>query len=81
MGAVTDFIFLGFITADSTCNQEIKRRLLLGRKALTNLDSVKLNLENCSRYALDSNTKLKSSSPPAGHIRIVPFSSVTAKES
>ena len=41
METVTDFIFLGFkITADSDCNHEIKRRLLLGRKAMTNLDSV-----------------------------------------
>ena len=39
--AVTDFIFLGFkITADSDCNYEIKRCLLLRRKVMTNLDSV-----------------------------------------
>jgi len=39
--AVTDFIFLGFkITADGDCSHEIKRRLLLGRKAMTNLDSI-----------------------------------------
>ena len=39
--AVTDFIFLGFkITADGDCSHEIKRRLLLGRKAVTNLDRV-----------------------------------------
>ena len=38
---VADFIFLGFrITADSDCNHEIKRRLLLGRKAIINLDSI-----------------------------------------
>jgi len=38
---VKDFIFLGSkITADSDCSHEIKRRLLLGRKAMTNLDSV-----------------------------------------
>ena len=38
---VTDFIFLGFkITVDGDCSHEIKRRLLLGRKAMTNLDSV-----------------------------------------
>ena len=37
---VTDFIFLGFkVTADGDCSHEIKRRLLLGRKAMTNLDS------------------------------------------
>ena len=39
--AVTDFIFLGFkITADGDCSHEIKRRLLLGRKAMTNLESI-----------------------------------------
>ena len=37
----TDFIFLGSkITADGDCHREIKRRLLLGRKAMTNLDSI-----------------------------------------
>ena len=41
METVTDFIFLGSkITADGDCNHEIKRRLLLGRKAMTNLDSI-----------------------------------------
>ena len=39
--AVTDFIFLGSkITVDCDCSHEIKRCLLLGRKAMTNLDSV-----------------------------------------
>ena len=39
--AVTDFIFLGYkITADGDCSHEIKRLLLLGRKAMANLDSV-----------------------------------------
>ena len=41
MEAVTDFIFLGSkITADGDCGHKIKRRLLLGRKAMTNLDNV-----------------------------------------
>ena len=41
MEAMTDFIFLGSrITADSDCSHEIKRRLLLGRKSMTNLDSI-----------------------------------------
>ena len=41
METVTDFIFLGSkITADSDCSQEIKRHLLLGRKPVTNLDSI-----------------------------------------
>ena len=38
---MVDFIFLGFkITADSDCSHEIKRHLLLDRKAMTNLDSI-----------------------------------------
>ena len=41
METVRDFIFLGSkITADGDCNHEIKRYLLLGRKAITNLDSI-----------------------------------------
>ena len=41
METVTDFIFLGSkITADGDCSHKIKRHLLLGRKAMTNLDSV-----------------------------------------
>ena len=41
MERVTDFIFLGSqITADGDCTHEIKRRSLLGRKVMTNLDSI-----------------------------------------
>ena len=41
METVTDFIFLGSqITANGDCSHKIKRRLLLGRKAMTNLDSI-----------------------------------------
>ena len=41
METVTDFIFLGSkITVDGDCSQEVKRHLLLGRKAITNLESV-----------------------------------------
>ena len=41
METARDFIFLGSkITADGDCSHEIKRRLLLGRKAMTNLDSI-----------------------------------------
>ena len=44
MEAVTDFIFLGSkITPDGDCSQEIKRHLLFGRKAITNLDSILKN--------------------------------------
>ena len=41
MKTVTDFIFLGSkITADGDCSHEIKRHLFLGRKVMTNLDSI-----------------------------------------
>ena len=41
MEAVTDFLFLGSkITADGDCRHEIRRLMLFGRKAMTNLDSV-----------------------------------------
>ena len=41
MEAVTDFLFLGSkITTDGDCSHEIKSHLLLGRKAMTNLDSI-----------------------------------------
>ena len=41
METVTDFIFLGYkITADGDCSHETKRRLLLGRKVMTNLDRI-----------------------------------------
>ena len=41
METVSDFIFWGSkITADGACSHEVKRRLLLGRKIMTNLDSV-----------------------------------------
>ena len=44
METVRDFLFLGFkITADGDCSHEIKRHLLLGRKARTNLDSILKN--------------------------------------
>ena len=44
METVTDFIFLGSkITADGDCSHEIKRHLLLGGKAMTNLDSIFVN--------------------------------------
>ena len=54
--AVTDFIFLGSqITADCDCNNEIKRHLLLGIKAMTNLDSI-LKRRNIADKGLSSQT-------------------------
>ena len=52
---VTDFIFLGSkITADGDCSHEIKRRLLLGRKAMTNLDSVLKSRDDFANKSLFS---------------------------
>ena len=49
METVTDFIFFGSkITVDGDCSREIKRHLLLGRKAMTNLDSI---LKNSYHFA------------------------------
>ena len=52
---VTDFIFLGSkITADGDCSHEIKRRLLLGRKVMTNLDSIlKTETLPCQQRSID----------------------------
>ena len=47
-GTVRDFIFLGSkITADGDCSHELKRRLLLRRKAMTNLDSILKKQRHC----------------------------------
>ena len=47
---VAEFIFLGSkITADGDCSHEIKRRLLLGRKDMTNLDSIKKQRHHCEQ--------------------------------
>ena len=52
---VTDFIFLGSkITADGDCSHEIKRHLLLGRKAMTNLDSIKKQRHHFANKGPDS---------------------------
>ena len=52
--AVTDFIFLGSkITVDDDCSHEIKRFLLLGRKAMTNLDNVlKSEMSLCQQRSI-----------------------------
>ena len=53
METVTDFVFLGSrITADGDCSHEIKRRLLLGRKAMTNLDSILKSRHNFTNKGL-----------------------------
>ena len=50
---VTDFIFLGSrITADGDCSHEIKRHLLLGRKAMTNLNSILKSRDLCQQRSI-----------------------------
>ena len=61
---VTDFIFLGSkITAGGVCSCEIKRRLLLGRKAMTNLDSILK-----SRDITNKGPSSQSSGFPSSHV-------------
>ena len=63
---VTDFIFLGSkIAADGDCSHEIKRHLLLGRKAMTNLDSV---LKKQRYYFADKDPSSQSYHFSSGHV-------------
>ena len=53
METLTDFIFLGSkITADGDCSHEIKRCLLLGRKVMTNLDSIVKSRDLCQQKSV-----------------------------
>ena len=64
---VTDFLFLGSkITADGDCSHEIRRRLLLGRKAMTNLDSVLKSRD----ITANKDPYTQGNGPPSGHIRL-----------
>ena len=66
--AVTDFIFLGSkITADGACRHEIKRPLLLGRKAMTNLHSI---LKSQRYYFADKGPSSQSYGFSSSHVRI-----------
>ena len=68
METVTDFIFLGSkITADGGCCHEIKRCLLLGRKAVTNLDSI---LESRATTLLTKVYIVKAMVFPSSHIQM-----------
>ena len=65
---VTDFIFLGSkITADGNCSREIKRHLLLGRKAMTNLESV---LKSRDNHFADKGECSQSSGFSSSHVRL-----------
>ena len=62
---MTDFLFLGSkITADGDCSHEIRRRLLLGRKAMTNLGSVLKSRD------ITLPTKVRVVKVPSGHVRL-----------
>ena len=62
----TDFIFLGSkITADGDCSPEIKRHLLLGRKAMTSLDSI----EKQRHYSANKGLYSKGCGLPSGHVQ------------
>ena len=66
METVTNFIFLGSrITADDDCSHEIKRCLLLGRKAMTNLDSI---LKSREIYFIDKRSVHQSYGFSNGHV-------------
>ena len=71
METVTDFIFLGSkITADGDCSHEIKRCLLLGRKAMTNLDST---LKKQRHYFANKGPSSPSYGFSSSHIRMWEF--------
>ena len=62
---VTDFLFLGSkITADGDCSHEIRRQLLLGRKAMTNLDCV----EKQRHYSANKGLYSQGYGLPSGHV-------------
>ena len=63
---VIDFLFLGSkITSDSDCSHEIRRQLLLDRKAMTNLDSV---LKKQRHYSANKGPYSQGYGPPSGHV-------------
>ena len=66
METVTDFVFLGSkITANGDCSHEIKRWLFLGRKAMTNLDSI---LKKQRHYFADKGVSSQSYGFSSGHV-------------
>ena len=66
METVTEFTFLGSkITADGDCSHEIKRHLLLGRKAMTNLDSI---LKKQRHYFADKSLSSQSYGFSSSHV-------------
>ena len=65
---LTDFLFLGSeITVDGDCNHEIRRRMLLGRKAMTNLDSV---LKKQRHYSASKDPYSQGYGLPSSHVQV-----------
>ena len=68
---VTDFIFLGTkITADGDCSHEIKRRLLLGRKVMTSLDSILKSRDFVFRYFVNESLSSQGYGFSSSHLRM-----------
>ena len=66
VGVVTDFLFLGSkITVDSDCSHEIRKQLLLGRKAMTNIDSL-LKIKDIT----DKGSYTQGYGLPSGHVQL-----------
>ena len=69
METVTDFIFLGSkITVDCDCSHEIKRHLLLGRKVMTNLDSMFLNIKKQRHYFANKDLSIQGYGVSSSHV-------------
>ena len=67
---VSDFIFLGSkITADGDCSHEIKRHLLLGRKVMTNLDSILKSRDSRESLRVRKSSQLADAKEPLQPIR------------
>ena len=78
METVTDFIFLGSkIIADGDFSHEIKRCLLLGRKAMTNIDSI---LKKQRHYFADKGPFSQSYGFSSSHVRVGPLRKLSTKE-
>ena len=77
MKVVTDYLFLGSkITADSDCSHEIRRQLLLGRKAMTKLDNI---LKSKRHYFADQGPYSEGYGLPSGHVRLWELDHKTAE--
>ena len=78
--AVTDFIFLGSkITVDSDCSHEIERHLLLGRKAMTNLESI-LKSRDITLLTKVHTVQTVVFSVPTYGLKVGPLRSLSAKK-